>query len=457
MSDPETDWWPHPDAELERMFALGQASQLQRLFRHPRVAPDPYARLRILDRLHDVVPDHATIEMAWMQAMLLGNRPTPVWQTTRHWSSAEADLARLLLAAQVAQVMGKTKEARQRYLDMLQRFPGSVDAWQKYIEFERPERLPFSHPDPLERLYCEAISDYEQEKAAFALARYWQERQPGLGFRFASEAHALKRRRTGRWDRYGKQQILDSDRRWQPQPAPPAPTHPRPLFVVGLPRSGTTLLSSVLAAHSAIANVGEQNLIPSLAAGPCRMPGAPDPRLRGFVQAWYRAAVGDMAGSADVVVDKLPGNAEHCGLILSMLPDAVIVHIERALPDCALSIHLHDFEFGCRYADNAADLAAYAALLSIHLAHWRSLAPDRVLHIRFEDLVTNAEQTLAPVMAALGLAWEPAMLDFWQRRDKIGTYSEAQVRRPLNRDGIGSWRRFLPDAKPFFEALGIQA
>ncbi|WP_368561725.1 sulfotransferase [Pseudoxanthomonas sp. UTMC 1351] len=387
--------------------------------------------------------------------MLLANRPAPVWTETHAWAIGETvELAPQLLAAQVAQVVGEYDEARQRYLDLLQRFPSSVDAWQKYIEFEDGERLPFSHPEQLQRLHDSAATSYEREKTAFALAHYWKTRQPGRAFELASSAHQLKRRRIGGWSSAEKQQQLQADLRWLPQQESPLSSPPRLVFIVGLPRSGTTLLSSILAANPQIANAGEQNLVASLAAGPCRSPGAVDPKLSRFVQAWYRAAVGDISREAAAVVDKLPGNAEQCGLILAMFPDALVIHIERGLADCAISIHLHDFEYGCRYADDPIDLAAYATMLSAHLRHWRSKAPNRVLHLQFEDLLQDPQRALEPVMIALGLAWDPGMLSFWKQKEIIGTYSEKQIRRPLNQDGVATWHRYLPQAEGFYRALG---
>jgi len=455
MSNPEPAWWPHPDMQLECLFAKSEPAQLLRGLHHPRAAADPYARLRILDRLHRIDPDDKAVKIAWIQAMLLGNRPHIVWPETRVWpSTAAMDLASLLLAAQVAQVIGETDEARQRYLDLLQKFPTSVDVWQKYIEFENPDQLPAEIPVQLVHLMSEAKSEYECEKAGFALAHYWQSHHPGSAYLFAHEAHKLKRQRIGAFDPFKKWQRLNTDRQWKPQPIASG-ARPTPIFVVGLPRSGTTLLSSILAGHDRVANAGEQNLIPSLAAGPCRTPGTPDMRLSEFIQAWYRAAIGDLAGDALAIVDKLPANAESCGLILAMFPDALIVHIERNLADCAISIHMHDFEFGCSYADDISDLNAYANMIAKHLEYWRSQAEGRVFRIGFEDLVSDPKATLEPLLATLDLTWDPTMLDFWQRRDKIGTYSERQVRRPLNTDGLGRWRSFLPEAAPFFRTLGI--
>lgn len=449
-------WHPHPDARLEAQITGADAADLLGLLRHPAVRVDRYAHLRVLDRLHALRPDDPQLLAAWAQSMLLSNRPAPVWEVARHWPYRERDVdpAWTLLAAQVAQVMGEHEEARARYRHLLEAHPGMVDAWQKYLEFERPGRVAAEALARVEAMYRDSPDPYVREKAAFALAACQATQAPGRAFLLAAEAHRLKRARLGPWDAAASARRMELDRRRRPLPAGEGPA-PRPLFVVGLPRSGTTLLTRMLGSHPQVAGLGEQNLVPSLAGTACRDPHDADPRLAAFVQAWYRAATGDLAAGARAVVDKLPANIEYAGLILAMFPDALVVHLERDLADCAMSIHLRDFEFGCLYADDPADLAIYAGQVREQARHWREAAPERVFTLRYEDLVADPRGTLAPLLAAAGLEWEPAMLDFWRRGEQIATYSEAQVRSPLNDRSIGAWRRFLPEAAAHLRTLGI--
>lgn len=449
-------WHPHPDARLEAAIAGAGVRDLHGLLRHPAVRVDRYAHLRVLDRLHALAPDDPAVRAGWVQSMLLSNRPAPVWEVARHWPYADPalDPAWTLMAAQVAQVMGHSDEARARYRHLLRTYPDMVDAWQKYMDFEEAARLGDADIARVEALHREAADPYVREKAAFALAGWHARQSPGRAFLLAAEAHGLKRARLGPWDAAQSERRMELDRQRQPLPAGEGPA-PRPLFVVGLPRSGTTLLTRILGSHSGVAGLGEQNLIPSLAGTACRDPGEANPQLAAFVQAWYRAATGDLAAGARMVVDKLPANIEYVGLILSMFPDALVVHLERELADCAMSIHLRDFEFGCLYADDPADLATYAAQVRVQALHWRQAAPDRVFPLRYEALVEDPQAALAPLLAAAGLDWEPGMLAFWQRGEQIATFSEAQVRRPLNDRSIGAWRRFLPEAGAHLRTLGV--
>lgn len=452
---PFTRWHPHPDLGLERAIATADASALDLLLRHPRIHSDRYAHLRVLDRLHALQPRNQAVRAGWVQAMLLSNRPAQVWAVSRHWSyDGEIDPAFALIAAQVAQVMGESAEARGRYRRLLEQQPSMVDAWQKYFDFEEVAAVTDADIAQVESLHRHPSNAYVREKAGFALAGHYARPSPGRAFLLANEAHQLKRERLGSWSADVVAHKLEADRQRLPLPSSDSGLL-RPVFVVGLPRSGTTLLTGLLDSHSKIAGLGEQNLIPSLADTACRNPLETDPRLSVFVGDWYRAAVGDIANDARVAVDKLPANVEHVGLILSMLPDAIVVHLEREFADCAMSIHFRDFEFGCRYGDRASDLACYAHQVSSHVQHWKNIAPDRVLSLRYEAIVEDPQAATAPLLSAVGLSWEAGMLDFWRRGQQVATFSEGQVRRPLNAGSIGSWRRFLPEAGDHLRALGV--
>ncbi|MCK9490082.1 MAG: sulfotransferase [Xanthomonadales bacterium] len=434
------------------------AGALQALLRQPRVAADPYAQLRCLDRLRQLAPGNVPVLQHWQQTMLLANRPGPVWAvlSARHDDPAgQLHGDELMLVAQVAQAVGQTDTARACYQALTRQFPHSVDVWQKYVEFESPGHHPEGLEATLQDLADGAGNDYGREKALFTLASYWRRRDPQRAFVCADHAHELKWRRLGPWDKVGFLKGLAIDRQRQPQSGTGAldPGHLRPVFIVGLPRSGTTLLSSLLASHSRIGNAGEQGLLPVLARGPCRQPLADNETLRQFSRAWYLAAVADLAGDAVAVIDKLPANVQYAGLILELFPDAVLIHIRRQRLDCALSIYLHDFEYGQQYANRAQDLAAYAGAIDGHMAAIAQQAQGRCFTIDYEALVDQPETLLTPVLAALGLDWQPAMLEFWRRGTQVATYSDQQVRQPLNRQGINTWPRYRPAADAFLGSI----
>jgi hypothetical protein len=446
------DWGVYPDASFEALLRSGSAQALMAALRAPPVTVDRFAHLRLLDRLRELQPNDPELLAAWIPAMLMSNRPAPVYDLTSRWPvGAGPAPSWRLIAAQVAQTMGAHDEARARFRALLADRPDMIDAWQKFVEFEAPPDPTDSDVATVQALYDSASNDYVREKAAFALAAAWQRTDPGRAFRLADEAHRIKRRRNGAWDSVPVQHRLAVDRGRQPA-AMSSQSDRRPVFVVGLPRSGTTVLTRILGSHPAVAGVGEQPLVPLWAAM------APRFESRGgaaFAQAWYRAALHDLARGARATVDKLPANAEQVGLILETFPDALVVWLERDFADCAMSMYMHDFESGFQYVDAATDLAMYGRMLRQHLLFWSERSADRVLRVRYEHLVDEPEGSLAPLLAAMGLNWEAAMLEFWKAGEQTATHSESQVRRPLNRAAVGAWRRFLPQAQEFARSLGV--
>lgn len=451
MGQPAPRWAPHPDAALEARLSRGDASTLPGLLADPVVRADPYARMRALDALRKAGSRDPRLLDAWLQAMLLGNRPLRAWEVTGAWpldASTPADAQ--LLAAQVARAVGRGDEARARFQDVIGRHPHWADALQKYVEFEIPGRIPGHVIHALERVSTGGATGYDREKAAFALSRAVARDDPQRAFQLAATAQAMKRQRTGPWQADALAGRLAADRAMEPLPATGRPA--REVFIVGLPRSGTTLLASLLGAHPSIANVGEQPLLPARAAGATAAPGASHASGTS-ARDWYRAAVGDLAAGAPVLVDKLPSNAEHAGFALAHFPEALLVHLERGLEDCATSIHMHDFESGHAYAARGEDIGHYARAIGTHLGQLRRTAPRRVLHLRFVDLARSPETCLRPLLRHMGLDWDPAIPGFWRREVQTATYSEAQVREPVHTRSIGSSGRFLPAADGFLEAV----
>lgn len=449
-------WSPHPVQAIETLIVSGTVDAMVSGLAHPAVRSDPYARLRLLDRLRTLRPDDCGIEQQWLQALLLGNRPALAWRSMADWPR-ERLLAPGwgLMAAQTAHTLGLRDNAQRLFNELNDAHPGSVDILQKMAEFD-PGLIDETRLGVLMGMHRRSDDPYVREKAGFALATVLQSDEPARAFQLATDAHALKRSRAGTWNVVALHASLQQDARWPPRPAAPLGTAdvPRPLLVVGAPRSGTTLVSSLLGAHPELANLGEQNLLGALASGPASQPAArSDSRLPAFASAWYRAATADMAGDALASIDKLPSNAERCGLAQALLGDALVLHIQRDPRDCMTSIHMHDFEHGLAYSSDLGDIARYLHALDAHMSQWAARAPDRILRISFEALVAAPEQVLAPVLRRLGLDWDPRMLDFWRDGQQPGTYSAGQVRQPLNRAGIGRWQRLGDAAAPILRAL----
>ncbi len=224
---------------------------------------------------------------------------------------------------------------------------------------------------------------------------------------------------------------------------------PGPIFVLGLPRSGTTLVDRILSSHSAVESLGE---LPDVAMALMETTPRHDDRLA-FVAAAARAdpaplrarILQRLAGwepSRPLVIDKTPVNFLYVGLIVRALPAARIVHVRRDPLDVGYALYKTLFQTGCPYSYDLADIGRYIGAYRRLMAHWRALLPGRMIEVDYEALVDDLPGEARRLVAGCGLAWEDACEAFHLNRQPSSTASAAQVRRPLYRDSLGLWRRY---------------
>jgi tetratricopeptide (TPR) repeat protein len=231
-----------------------------------------------------------------------------------------------------------------------------------------------------------------------------------------------------------------------------------PVFVVGLPRSGTTLVEQIAASHKRVFGAGELEdfgkLVTTLEAGQAqRPPTGWDQDLQQREIGVYLSKLHRLGREADRVVDKMPANLLHLGAIAMLLPNARIVVCERDLRDVALSCFMQNFSSGLAWTTDLADIAAYARASMRLLAHWKSVLPSRLMTVQYEALVREPEPESRRLIAFLGLEWDPACLDFHQTRRAVTTASLWQVRQPLYNTSVGRWRHYAKHLGPLLAGL----
>ena len=240
---------------------------------------------------------------------------------------------------------------------------------------------------------------------------------------------------------------------------------PRPVFIVGLPRSGTTLLEQMVASHPSAHGAGELedmsrlalDLLPSIhdTAGRRAKEGEVRPRDLRAVGAAYLGALDQRAPGAERVVDKMPMNILHLGLIAAALPHARLIHCRRDPMDASLSMYTHHFRGNYPFAYDLENLGIYWHLYNDLMTHWRAVLPVPILEVDYEALVEDPEGTMRGVLEFCGLPWDPRCLAFHADRRLIRTSSFAQVRQPVYRSAVGSWRRFETELEPLRRALTV--
>ncbi len=240
-----------------------------------------------------------------------------------------------------------------------------------------------------------------------------------------------------------------------------------PVFVVGLPRTGTTLLEQILSAHPMVHGAGERMALretlvrltgtwtADVAAS--RAAALDAPTLTAASRA-YLAELHALAPDATCVVDKMPDNVFQLGLIATLLPGARIVCCTRDLRDVGASIFGHRFIGHHPYAHDLADLGWYMATHARLLEHWQaSLPPSMLLLLDHGDWLADFDATLRRVLDFLGLHYDSACARFYEHDRRIASASRSQVRRPINADGVGRWRDYAEQLSPMLRELPAEA
>lgn len=237
----------------------------------------------------------------------------------------------------------------------------------------------------------------------------------------------------------------------------------RPVFLVGLPRTGTTLLEQVLASHPAVHGAGELHIARRLFQGlPGLMSSAESPvaalagidrdKVRTLARTYDERLRAAAPAGAERVIDKLPDNHLYLSFVLTLFPNATVIHCRRDLRDVALSCWMANFRslFWTNSPEHiGAKFRGYLALMD----HWRAVLPTTIHEVRYEETVDDLESVSRRVLEALGLDWDPACLEFHRLSRPVRTSSVTQVRQPLYRRSVERWRNYEPYLADLFAAL----
>lgn len=227
---------------------------------------------------------------------------------------------------------------------------------------------------------------------------------------------------------------------------------PTPVFIVGLPRAGTTLLDQLLTAHPDAAGVGEAPWFDRALSGRSAADWRSlDDDARAALTARCRGWLREAGGR--VVTNKFPANFRHLPLILDLLPDARVLHVVRDPRDTALSIWRQDFPAGNAWANDLLDIAAYVNGYRRLMAAYGETCGAAMLEVNYEQLVADPRPVMAGVLDFVGLPWDDACLDPTGNERRVDTLSRWQVRRPVYRDAVGGWRRYEDTLAPLLAAL----
>lgn len=377
-----------------------------------------------------------------------------------------------LVRGQCLRVLGQREEAVKALHAALSADPASGAAWWALADLKTHA---FSDEDveTMRRLVERpGLPSGERSSAAFALARALEMRSdPGAAFDAYAKANSLHP--GGGFD----PQAFRAAARKLAQAFSPdalstrAPTKdgPRPVFIVGLPRSGSTLVEQILASHPEIEGTIEQPTLPAVKRKAHRI--CAQRYGGGYLENVDRLTPEDLGAlgaayldesqlfrsrSSAIFTDKLPHNFEHVGLIHKILPKAVIVDVRRNPMDCGYSLFKQHFAEGVGFSYDLEHIAAYYNGYLEIMDHWDRVLPGKVLTVQYEELVQDPEAAVRVLLGHVGVAFDPACLEFHKTRRPVRTASSEQVRRPMNRDGVGAWRTVEDRLAPLRKALGAE-
>jgi tetratricopeptide (TPR) repeat protein len=242
---------------------------------------------------------------------------------------------------------------------------------------------------------------------------------------------------------------------------------PDPIFIIGLPRAGSTLLEQILASHSQVEGTMELADIPRLVqllngreekGQKPRYPGvltelSPE-QLRKLGEKFITDTQVYRSTGKPFFIDKMPNNFRHLGLIHLMLPNAKIIDARREPMACCFSNFKQLFASGQEFTYNLEDIGHYYRNYIELMSHWDAVLPGRILRVQHEDVVEDLEGNVRRILDFCGLEFEPGCVEFHKTERSVRTASSEQVRQPIYKEGLDQWKHFEPWLGPLKEALG---
>ena len=235
-----------------------------------------------------------------------------------------------------------------------------------------------------------------------------------------------------------------------------------PIFILGMPRSGTTLIEQILASHPRVFGAGELRILANLVGAVCQgqiimqYPDClPELGMNIFANlgADYLGKIREYSNEAERITDKMPHNFLHIGLIRVILPNARVVHCTRNAMDTCFSIFKKDFTGVHGYAYDLADLGRYYNLYLDLMAHWDKVLPGFIYNLRYEEMIEDQLNQTKNLLDFCGLPWDETCLVFHESKRKVSTASVGQVRQPIYRDSVKLWKRYERQLEPLRKAI----
>ena len=364
----------------------------------------------------------------------------------------------------VQSALGQFDDAEQAFRSALRHDPGQVEALQQIIEARRFGDV--DDPDilALRDALASPMPPFKEEKLRFALGKAMDDcGEHAEAWQSYARANELKGTRTAHYDAAGTEalvrRIIQTFSGSRGERAGGIQDDALPIIIVGMPRSGTTLVELMLARHPDVDSGGELDYFErvarsALAPYPEGVDTVGNDRLVELSSGYLEEL--RQHGSAQHVIDKYPANFFHLGTISELFPNAALVHCRRDPLDTSLSIFFQDFSTGNAYANSLDNIAHYYRQYLQLMAFWREHLGERLVEVDYESVVDDAEGQVRRLLDHIGLDFDPRCLDPDYDPAIVSTLSRWQVRQPVYGRSVGRWRHYRPWIEPLAEALDIE-
>ena len=361
------------------------------------------------------------------------------------------------LLAELHADRGRFAEAQTLFERAIRLDPGFSTAYCGIAQHRRMTPADSSWLEGVEALLARPLPLGQRVSLRYALGKFFDDTgRYEEAFENYRQANELSKGFGTSYDRSRLSERVDGivaafDARFVAQSHPGASGSELPVFIVGMPRSGTSLAEQILASHPAVFGAGEvrfwddaYSALLQSAGGADALPG----QLSGLASD-YLARISAIACGRPRLIDKMPANFLYLGLIHAAFPRARIVHMQRHPLDTCLSIYFQNFFNMSPYANDFGNLAHYYEEYLRTMAHWRAVLPaTALLEVPYEELLQDQEGWTRRMLDFVGLPWDPKCLDFHETERVVITASRWQVRQRLNSSSAGRWRRYARHLGP---------
>ena len=373
--------------------------------------------------------------------------------------SAPRHVFALFGMGRIATLEGRFEEAETTFKRIIEIDPKMTNAWAAVPLTRKMTDSDSEWLKGAEGIAVSAIHPMEEANLRFSMGKYCDDVNDfAQAFRHFKRANELLKSGAEDYDRKGRSQFIDDLIRVYSREAisnigVAGSSSPKPVFVVGMPRSGTSLAEQIIASHPAAHGAGELDFwVAQIAkgAGQAIIGEASRPK----VAADYLRLLEGFSETASRIVDKAPVNSDFLGVIYSVFPNARVIYMQRDPIDTCLSCYFQQFLMGMNFTMDLSDLVHYYREHQRIMAHWRTvLPPGFILDVAYEVLVDDPETWSRKMLDFIGLDWDARVLEFHTNKRQVTTASAWQVRQKIYRSSVARWQNYEKFIGPL-KALG---